>query len=340
MMKQLSRRDFLKAGGIALLSTAGVAAFSKVQQTADAAPIMQIDHHNADAMAMPVGEVDHQRNGFNPSDILTDFDYGTVSTLPGGRTLREYDIFVANKDIEVVPGIAYPAWTYNGRIPGPTIRATEGDLLRIHLHNESSHPHSLHFHGVHPAEMDGVPGTPWMIEPGVSFTYEFDAEPFGLHLYHCHAFPLARHIAKGLYGAFIIDPKVGRPSVDQELVMVMSGFDVDFDDVNDFYAVNAIPFHYHQHPIQIKVGETVRIYLVNILEFDLINSFHLHANFFHYYPTGTSLTPSEFTDTIMQTQAQRGILEFSYKYPGRYMFHAHNTEFAELGWTGEFEVIP
>ncbi len=103
---------------------------------------------------------------------------------------------------------------------------------------------------------------------------------------------------------------------------------------NDFYAVNAIPFHYQLHPIQIKVGEKVRIYLVNILEFDLINSFHLHANFFHYYPTGTSLTPSEFTDTIMQTQAQRGILEFSYKYPGQYMFHAHNTEFAELGWTG------
>jgi FtsP/CotA-like multicopper oxidase with cupredoxin domain len=299
-----------------------------------------MDHNHGDAMAMPIGEVDHQLNGFNPSDILTDFDYGIVSTLPDGRTLREYEILVMNKDIEVVPGISYPAWTYNGRIPGPTIRSSEGDLLRIHFHNGSSHPHSMHFHGVHVAEMDGVPGTPGMIEPGESFTYEFNAEPFGLHLYHCHAFPLARHIAKGLYGAFIIDPKGGRPPVDQELVMVMSGFDVDFDDVNDFYAVNAIPFHYQQHPIQIKVGETVRIYLVNILEFDLINSFHLHANFFHYYPTGTSLTPSEFTDTIMQTQAQRGILEFSYKYPGLYMFHAHNTEFAELGWTGEFEVTP
>jgi FtsP/CotA-like multicopper oxidase with cupredoxin domain len=186
--------------------------------------------------------------------------------------------------------------------------------------------------------MDGVPGTPGVVAPGESFTYEFDAEPFGLHLYHCHAFPLARHIAKGLYGAFIIDPKGGRPPVDHEYVMVMNGFDVDFDDVNDFYAVNTIPFHFQQHPIQIKVGETVRIYLVNILEFDQLNSFHLHANFFNYYPTGTSLTPSEFTDTIMQTQAQRGILEFSYRHPGLYMFHAHNTEFAELGWTGNFEV--
>ena len=200
----------------------------------------------------------------------------------------------------------------------------------------------MHFHGFHPGDMDGVPGTGpgGLVEPGGTFTYEFDAEPFGLHLYHCHVFPLARHIAKGLYGTFIVDPKEKRPPVDREMVMVMHGLDVDFDDANDFYAVNGIPFHYQNHPIQIHVGETIRIYLVNILEFDFVNSFHLHANFFHYYPTGTSLTPSEFTDTIIQGQAQRGILEFTYKYPGMYMFHAHVTEFAELGWNGMFEVLP
>lgn len=339
-MKHLSRRDFLKAGGLTLLGTASMAALNQTVQGAKAAPQNQMIQNLDDAMAMAVGEVNHERNGFNPSEILTDFDYGTVSTLEDGRTLREYNIVAINKDIEVTPGIVYPAWTYNGRIPGPTIRCTEGDLIRIHFHNGSSHPHSMHFHGIHSGEMDGVPGTPGVIGPGESFTYEFEAEPFGLHLYHCHVFPLARHIAKGLYGAFIVDPQGGRPAVDRELVMVMSGFDVDFDDENDFYAVNAIAFHYQNYPIQIRVGEKIRIYLVNILEFDLINSFHLHANFFHYYPTGTSLTPSEYTDTIMQTQAQRGILEFSYKYPGLYMFHAHNTEFAELGWTGNFEVLP
>jgi FtsP/CotA-like multicopper oxidase with cupredoxin domain len=177
-----------------------------------------------------------------------------------------------------------------------------------------------------------------LIQPGERFTYEFDAEPFGVHLYHCHAFPLARHIAKGLYGMFIVDPKGGRPPVDKEFVMVMNGIDLDFDDENDVYAVNTIPFHYQKHPIPIKVGEKVRIYLANLLEFDPINTFHLHANFFHYFPTGTSLTPNEYTDTIMQAQAQRGILEFSYKYPGLYMFHAHKTEFAELGWNGNFLV--
>lgn len=338
MQHHLSRREFLKAGGLTLLGTAATALFAQSEEKTKTKPTLHEEHDHNDAMAMPVGEVDHERNGFHPSDILSDFDYGRVSELDDGRTLREYDIHAINKDVEVVPGIVYPAWTYNGRIPGPTIRCTEGDLIRIHFRNGSSHPHSMHFHGIHPAEMDGVPGTPGVISPGESFTYEFDAGPFGLHLYHCHAFPLARHIAKGLYGAFIVDPKEGRPPVDHEFVMVMSGFDVDFDNENDFYAVNAIPFHYQHNPIRIRVGETVRIYLVNILEFDLINSFHLHANFFHYYPTGTSLTPSEFTDTIMQTQAQRGILEFSYKYPGNYMFHAHNTEFAELGWTGNFEV--
>lgn len=342
MKNQLSRRDFLKLGAFGVVGAGGAtAAFQAPGKNKIRAsmPIVQgVDH----GIGFPpgAGDVNHQKNGFDPGDILTDFDYGKVSTLPDGRTLREYEIIVVNKNIEILPGIEFPAWTYNGRIPGPTLRSTEGDLIRIKLTNGSSHPHSMHFHGIHPSEMDGVPGSGpgGYIETGDSFTYEFEAVPFGLHLYHCHVFPLARHIAKGLYGTFIIDPKQGRPPVDREMVMVMNGFDVDFDDANDFYAVNAIPFYYQNHPIQIKVGEKIRIYLVNILEFDLLNSFHLHANFFHYYPTGTSLTPVEFTDTIIQGQAQRGILEFTYQYPGMFMFHAHVTEFAELGWNGMFEV--
>jgi len=342
MKFNLSRRDFLKLGGATLVGAAGVSAFTNEKSAAS--PRNPIPHmqHSDDLGPGVVGEVDHDANRFNPTNILIDFDYGEVSTLPTGQTLREYKIVATNQNIEVVPGIEFPAWTYNSRIPGPTLRCTEGDRIRIEFFNGSNHPHSIHFHGIHSADMDGVPGTGpgGSVAPGNSFVYEFDAEPFGLHLFHCHVFPLGRHIAKGLYGTFIVDPVGGRPSVDHEMVMVMHGLDVDFDDENDFYAVNGIPFHYQKHPIQFKINETVRIYLVNILEFDLLNSFHLHANFFNYYPTGTSLTPAEFTDTIMQTQAQRGILEFSYKFPGMYMFHAHNTEFAELGWTGMFEVFP
>jgi FtsP/CotA-like multicopper oxidase with cupredoxin domain len=82
----------------------------------------------------------------------------------------------------------------------------------------------------------------------------------------------------------------------------------------------------------------VRIYLVNVLEYDPINSFHIHGNFFNHFPTGTSLTPTEFTDTILQGQAQRAILEMCFPYTGDFMFHAHKTEFAELGWMGFFRV--
>ena len=107
-------------------------------------------------MPAVVGEVDHVRNGFNPSEMLVDFDGGKVSTLPNGQTLREYTLVAQNKTIEVVPGVEFAAWTYNGRVPGPTIRVTEGDRVRITHLNASDHPHSLHFHGVHPGGMDGV----------------------------------------------------------------------------------------------------------------------------------------------------------------------------------------
>ncbi len=344
----LSRRDFIKFGLGGALAVAGTSALAACSPTttptpyaadqSHAQPAPQTQHGYMEGLIMPgyVGDVDHAANGFNPTALLTDFDYGKVSTLPNGQTLREYDVLASEKSIEVMPGIRYDAWTYNGRIPGPTFRCTEGDRIRINFTNATRHPHTIHFHGIHPGDMDGVYE---LIQPGGKFVYEFDAEPFGLHLYHCHAFPLAEHIARGLYGAFIIDPQAGRPQADREFVMVMTGTDLDFDGENDVYAVNFIPFHYDKHPIKIKVGELARVYLVNLLEFDQINSFHLHANFFNYYPTGTSLTPAEFTDTVAQMQAQRGILEFRYKFPGKYMFHAHKTEFAELGWTGVFEVV-
>ena len=285
-----SRRDFLKTGAgliatlggaytLAALPKMGAAAGSDTSAAAILAGDQSAHQHDPagmgqDPMPMAVGEVDHAANGFTPEQTLTEFDYGEVSTLPSGQVLREYHISATNKEVEIMPGIKFAAWVYNGRIPGPTIRCTEGDRVRIKFVNASTHPHSMHFHGFHPSEMDGVPGEGrGLIQPGDEFTYEFDAGPYGLHLYHCHAFPLARHIAKGLYGAFIVDPPGGRPAVDHELVMVMSGFDVDFDNANDFYAVNAIPFHFQNHPIQIGLGEKVRVYLVNITEFDPINSF-------------------------------------------------------------------
>ena len=286
----------------------------------------------------PGRTVNHRANGFNPTELLRDFDYGKTRRLASGRVLREWQIVAQDREIEVAPGVKYEAWTYNGRVPGPTLRAREGERLRIHFINGSEHPHTMHFHGIHPATMDGVPGIGGgQIEPGEAFDYEFEATPFGLHLYHCHVAPLASHISRGLYGAFVIDPKRGRPEAD-EMVMVMNGFDTNFDLANEVYAVNTVGFHYVNEPVRVRRDDLVRIYLVNALEFDPLNSFHVHANFFQHYPTGTSLQPSEYTDTITQGQGQRAVLELKFPFDGDYMFHAHVSEFAELGWTGFFRV--
>ena len=182
--------------------------------------------------------------------------------------------------------------------------------------------------------MDGVFE---VVEPGGTFTYEFEAWPAGMHLYHCHTPPLKKHIHKGLYGAFIIDPAVPRAPA-QELVMVMNGFDTDGDGENNFYTVNGRTFYYARYPIKVRRGETVRIYLANLTEFDLINSFHLHGEMFRWYPTGTG-TQFELTDTVMLCQGQRGIIEIDFTNTGLFMFHAHQSEFTDLGWMGFFDVV-
>src|ERR671912_673606 len=209
----------------------------------------------------------------DPMKYLREFNYGKVSELPNGTKLREFTLVASDDKVkEISPGVFYNVWMFNGTVPGPTIRATEGDLVRINFINNGSKSHTIHTHGIHEAEMDGVFET---VGAGGRFTYEFTAEPFGVFPYHCHMQPLEEHITHGLYGVYIVDP---------------------------------------------------------------INNFHLHANLYQLYRSGTSLVPHEYTDMVTMSQGERGILEFKYKFPGQYMFHAHKTEFAEKGWMGLFLV--
>jgi manganese oxidase len=340
-MPPMSRRSLLKLAGLG--AAAGTAAVSAHGISADAGQPYDAMSH-AGHMTGPVGRVATDR--FDPAKYLRSWNFSHLSeaerqrfyreTLrPDGTRLREYDLVAVDREIEIAPGIFFPAWTFNGQVPGPTLRATEGDRIRVTFTNQGTHPHTIHFHGWHPPAMDGsLPEH--QVMPGDRFVYEFDADPFGVHLYHCHAVPLKRHLHKGLYGVFIVDPKDARPAAD-ELVMVMNGFDTNFDADNEVYAVNTVANHFMHEPIRVQTGGLVRIYLVNVTEFDLINSLHLHGMFFDVFRTGTSLQPSEKTDTVMLCQGERAILETRFRYPGRFMFHAHQSEFAELGWMGMFE---
>ena len=347
MSTPVSRRSWLQAIGLGSL-VAGAGAVKRVfGQPADphAGHVLA---HGGHALGT-VGAVDTA--AFDPGAFLTSFNFSHLppeervqyyreTPRPDGSLLREYEIFAVDREIEIAPGVMFPAWTYNGQVPGPTIRATEGDLVRVRFVNQGAHPHTIHFHGWHRPEMDGsLPEH--QVLPGRDFIYEFEAEPFGLHLYHCHAVPLKRHIHKGLYGTFIIDPKGTGPdpAARDEFVMTMNGFDTNFDNENEVYAVNTVAHHHMHNPIRVTVGKPVRLYVVNVTEFDLLNSFHLHGMFFDVYRTGTSRTTAERTDTLMLCQGERAILETTFRYPGDFMFHAHQSEFAELGWMGLFRAV-
>ena len=365
-----------------------------------------------------------------PIEYLTHFNCGHVSKDESGRTVRQFTLIVEeNQKIPVsYEGHILDAWTFNGTIPGPTIRVTEGDLVRIRVinSNENSNPHSLHTHSIHYAKNDGVsmggyPGG--AISPGRSYTYEFIAQPYGVYPYHCHVDPIADHINRGLYGMMIIDPKEPRPQM-TEMAMLLNGYDLDLDlegptklppaalfqaieqddnegsnmtdsplsnetsmdanmtdsplsnetsmdanmthvssnmqhadeednggedevteeddggvdRINEIYTVNGKAFDYMMNPIVLQTGKPYRIYVVNMLEFDLVNSFHLHGAMFDYYTAGTDETADYSTDIVTLSQGDRGIMEFTYAYPGTYMFHAHQTEFTDLGWMGLFDV--
>ena len=374
-----------------------------------------------------------------PVEYLTYFNCGHVSKDESGRTIRQFTLIVEeNQKIPVTyEGHILDAWTFNGTIPGPTIRVTEGDLVRIKVinSNENSNPHSLHTHSIHFAKNDGVsmggyPGG--AISPGRSFTYEFVAQPYGVYPYHCHVDPIADHINRGLYGMMIIDPLEPRPQM-TEMAMLLNGYDLDLDlegptkippaalfqtledsnmtedmtenetsteanmtedmtenetsteanmtedmtenetgteanttlvssdmesadtedsgddesseeddggadRVNEIYTVNGKAFDYMMNPIVLQTGKPYRIFLVNMLEFDLVNSFHLHGAMFNYYTAGTDETADYNTDIVTLSQGDRGIMEFTYAYAGTYMFHAHQTEFTDLGWMGLFDV--
>ncbi len=327
--QQWSRRQILLRGAAALGSGAtalilGQQIHRNINRTARSAQVPPIP----DSPDLVVGE------RLNPMALLRDFDTGVLKQ-DNGRTVREFEVTAQSTTLQLNSAITYVSWNLNGRVPGPTLRATEGDRVRIIFHNEDGHSHSLHFHGTHPADMDGIEP----VRHGRTTVYEFDAVPYGVHPYHCHIAPVTRHISKGLYGLFIVDPPEGRPPAD-EMVMVMGGYDLNDDHRNELYAINGIPNYYRDHPIPIYQHQKIRLYVLNMIEFDAAATFHIHANMFQVYRTGRSLTPDEETDVITLGTAERHILEFSYPYPGLFMFHPHQDWMAEQGCMGFFDVRP
>ncbi len=349
-----SRRGFLRKAGMssAAVVAGGLAAHQVVphglgraeaaEATAGAA---HLTDPNAPANGIGVGgslpgdRVRLYGHGVEPPSHLPSgfLDAVTIPPAFDGRApgaVREYEMTVTARPLQVAAGSIMEAWTYNATAPGPIIRATEGDTVRVTLHNRTDHDHNLHLHGRHSPQMDG-----WEpIVPGSSFTYELVAGPYGLHPYHCHTPPLAQHIARGLYGAVIVDPPGGRPPA-HEFVLVISGWDLDGDGRNEVHAFNGVGGFFSKYPIKVPVGELVRLYVLNMTEYEPVAGFHLHAQTFDVFRTGTSLEPDEHTDTVTLGQGERAILEFTLPEQGRYMFHPHQHHIADTGAMGWFSAI-
>src|SRR3990170_707081 len=146
---------------------------------------------------------------------------GADQPAPTGE-VKTYDLVAKEAPWQIAPGVTVNAVTFNETVPGPTIRVTEGDTLRVTIRNELQEATSVHWHGLHvPNDMDGVPPfTQDPIEPGESFIYEFVAPHAGTFMYHSHL-NAVEQIDRGLYGLFIIAPRRsgGETQFDREYTM-------------------------------------------------------------------------------------------------------------------------
>ncbi len=227
------------------------------------------------------------------------------------------------------------AWTYNGMVPGPLIRVTDGEKVRITLKNTLYEPTTIHWHGIQvPNNMDGIPDeTQKPIQPGETFTYEFVAKPAGTYWYHSH-FDSDKQISVGLSGAFIIEPRGGlnpKPDIDKVLMLnewriingqtyaAMPASDMD----GNFFTINGKAYP-DTETIHAKVGQKIRLRFVGSGQ--MIHPMHLHGFPFKIVETDGNPVPigvQIMKDTVAVAPGERYDVEFTPDRPGKWMLHCH-----------------
>lgn len=217
---------------------------------------------------------------------------------------------------EVTPGEFVEAYAYNGMVPGPLLRVTEGDRIRITLKNELPEPTVIHIHGPYlPNSQDGVPDvTQPVVQPGQTFTYELEVHPSGTFMYHTHHNSVIQE-SKGLYGILQVDPKGFTPTYQKEYFQVVS-------ELGGFFVINGKVFP-STEPMEAKIGETVRIHLINLGQM----AHPMHSHGFATRIVATDGHPVEGTpllkDTVNIAPGERYDLEFVADRAGAWVYHCH-----------------
>jgi nitrite reductase (NO-forming) len=307
---------------------------------------------NAPAMAMPTGAPAAAPGAAAPSPdpnapayILRDAT--AAALLPG--TEHDIDMPIVEKDFTVAKGFVVHAWTFGGSVPGPTIRVHLGDIVHVHLTNQGQMSHSIDFHASQTAMNDQMVE----IKPGATFTYTFKADYAGVWMYHCGTAPALLHIANGMFGMVIVEPKGGLPKVDNEFTFVQSewylgaqGQPSDYAKANstapapDFVVFNGVANQYKDNPVAVKTGGRVRVFVLDAGPNE-DSSFHVVGTIFDtVIKEGIELRRGNAggwgSQAVDLSPAQAAIIEFSPAEDGMYPFVTHAFNFVTHGAIGIF----
>ncbi|MBI3685067.1 multicopper oxidase domain-containing protein [Candidatus Azambacteria bacterium] len=269
--------------------------------------------------------------------------------------VKEFRLVAEEFRWEYAKGKYVHAWGYNGQIPGPEIRVTEGDRVRVILENRLPDATAMHWHGIDvPYAQDGVPGfSQTATQPGETRVYEFEARPAGTHFYHTHGSSHgteAMQLDMGLSGAFIIEPKnFMRP--DKEVTLVLDEWAVGAGGMNmaamaahdsmggghammdyNVFTINGRSFP-DSEPIMVNKGERVRLRLINAGT-STIHPMHLHGHQFKIVATDGNAVPqaAQLTkNTIALNPGETYDIEFTAENPGVWVFHCHELHHAGAG---------
>jgi nitrite reductase (NO-forming) len=249
----------------------------------------------------------------------------------------------------IAPGFAQAVWTFGGAVPGPVIRVKVGDTIRVHLQNpaENKLSHSIDFHASQVAWNDEMRS----IAPGEELLYEWTAEYAGVWMYHCGTAPALHHIANGMYGMVIVEPREGLPPVDHEFAIVQSewylgpqGQPTDLGKAMaaapapDLVLFNGVANQYKDHPIEVATGKRVRIFVLNAGP-SVDSSFHIVGTIFDTVrKEGVALGPGNAGNWGSQAMdlapAQGGYVEFITAEDGLYPIVTHAFNFVGRGALG------
>jgi nitrite reductase (NO-forming) len=273
----------------------------------------------------------------------------TAPALMPGK-VHDIEMPIIEKDMTVAKGFVVHAWTFGGTVPGPVIRVSLGDTVNVHLTNMGSMSHSIDFHASQTAMNDQMVE----IKPGATFTYTFRADYAGVWMYHCGTAPTLHHIANGMFGMVIVEPKGGLPKVDNEFAFVQSewylggqGEPSSYARANqvaaspDFVVFNGVANQYKDNPVAVKTGGRTRVFVLDAGP-SLDSSFHVVGTIFDTVTKeGIQLRPGNAggwgAQAVDLSPAQAAIIEFTPTEDGMYPFVTHAFNLVTHGAVGIFK---